>query len=92
MNELQHISEEIYGPVLVTLNPPFDPDPETLGGRYEYDHPVLGIKVSLELYAPSHPAVQCFFFAGCPCTAGAVHDPEQAGDLLRRRLDEIWIP
>ncbi|EED79173.1 predicted protein, partial [Postia placenta Mad-698-R] len=44
MNELQHISEEIYGPVLVTLNPPFDPDPETLGGRYEYDHPVLGIK------------------------------------------------
>ncbi|KAF9820730.1 hypothetical protein IEO21_01173 [Rhodonia placenta] len=44
MNELQHISEETYGPVLVTLNPPFDPDPETLGGRYEYDHPVLGMK------------------------------------------------
>lgn len=61
MNELQHISEETYGPVLVTLNPPFDPDPETLGGRYEYDHPVLGMKVSLELYAPFHPAVQCFF-------------------------------
>ena len=41
MNDLQHISEEEFGPVLVTLNPPFDPDPEKTVGRYSYDHPIL---------------------------------------------------
>ncbi|KAL0058257.1 hypothetical protein AAF712_015081 [Marasmius tenuissimus] len=41
MNALQHISEKKYGPVLVTLNPPFQPAPEKTIGRYQYDHPVL---------------------------------------------------
>ncbi|KAK1236106.1 hypothetical protein PQX77_000650 [Marasmius sp. AFHP31] len=41
MNALQHISEKEYGPVLVTLNPPFKPAPEKTIGRYQYDHPVL---------------------------------------------------
>ncbi|KAJ7738325.1 FAD/NAD(P)-binding domain-containing protein [Mycena metata] len=41
MNDLQHISEANYGPVLVTLNPPFEPREGTLAGRYRYDHPVL---------------------------------------------------
>lgn len=41
MNELQHIPEAKYGPVLVTLNPPFEPRADTLAGRYDYAHPVL---------------------------------------------------
>ncbi|KAI0349582.1 FAD/NAD(P)-binding domain-containing protein [Trametes cingulata] len=41
MNELQHLPMEKHGPVLVTLNPPFDPKPELEFGRYKYDHPVL---------------------------------------------------
>ncbi|KAJ7028413.1 FAD/NAD(P)-binding domain-containing protein [Mycena alexandri] len=41
MNDLQHIPEAKYGPVLVTLNPPFEPREGTLAGRYRYDHPVL---------------------------------------------------
>ncbi|KAI0766368.1 FAD/NAD(P)-binding domain-containing protein [Trametes elegans] len=41
MNELQHLSTEKYGPVLVTLNPPFDPKPQFEVGRYQYDHPIL---------------------------------------------------
>ncbi|KAJ6544646.1 FAD/NAD(P)-binding domain-containing protein [Mycena vulgaris] len=41
MNDLQHISEAKYGPVLVTLNPPFEPREGTLAGRYQYAHPVL---------------------------------------------------
>jgi predicted NAD/FAD-binding protein len=45
MNDLQHISEADHGPVLVTLNPPFDPRPETVSGRYTYEHPVLNAKV-----------------------------------------------
>lgn len=45
MNDLQHISEAEHGPVLVTLNPPSDPRPETVVGRYAYDHPILNAKV-----------------------------------------------
>jgi len=45
MNDLQHISETKYGPVLVTLNPPFEPDPSKVVGRWRYDHPVLDAKV-----------------------------------------------
>lgn len=45
MNALQHIPEEVLGPVLVTLNPPFEPDPARVMGRYQYDHPILGSKV-----------------------------------------------
>ncbi|KAF8526148.1 FAD/NAD(P)-binding domain-containing protein [Gautieria morchelliformis] len=44
MNDLQHISEDDHGPVLVTLNPPFDPRPEAVSGRYTYEHPVLNAK------------------------------------------------
>ncbi len=45
MNELQHISEAKFGPVLVTLNPPFEPTKSTIRGRWSYDHPVLDSKV-----------------------------------------------
>ncbi|KLO16726.1 FAD/NAD-binding domain-containing protein [Schizopora paradoxa] len=41
MNELQHIFETKFGPVLVTLNPPFEPAEESVQGRWAYDHPVL---------------------------------------------------
>lgn len=46
MNDLQHIPESKYGPVLVTLNPPFEPREGLLAGRYQYDHPVLDAQVS----------------------------------------------
>ncbi|KAI0339011.1 FAD/NAD-binding domain-containing protein [Trametopsis cervina] len=44
MNALQHIPEHKHGPVLVTLNPPFEPRAESVVGRYAYDHPVLDAK------------------------------------------------
>ncbi|KAF8886197.1 hypothetical protein BD779DRAFT_1611807 [Infundibulicybe gibba] len=50
MNDLQHIPESKYGPVLVTLNPPFEPEASTVVGRYKYDHPVLNAQVH-----PPHP-------------------------------------
>jgi len=46
MNDLQHIPEDKYGPVLVTLNPPFEPRPEMTVARFTYDHPVLDTNVS----------------------------------------------
>ncbi|KAJ1301430.1 hypothetical protein OPQ81_008688 [Rhizoctonia solani] len=41
MNHLQHISEGEHGPVLVTLNPPFEPRPELVVDQSSYEHPVM---------------------------------------------------
>ncbi|CAE7143439.1 unnamed protein product [Rhizoctonia solani] len=41
MNHLQHIDESNHGPVLVTLNPPFEPQPELVVDQSLYEHPVL---------------------------------------------------
>ena len=40
MNIIQHISESVFGHVLVTLNPPHLPDPDHVQGRYTYSHPI----------------------------------------------------
>lgn len=39
MNILQSIDESIYGPVLVSLNPLYEPDPSKVVGSWSYDHP-----------------------------------------------------
>ncbi|KAI9686818.1 MAG: hypothetical protein M1820_010553 [Bogoriella megaspora] len=49
MNILQHIPTSLYGHVLVTMNPPHNPDPRTIQGVYEYSHP---------LYTPEAVAAQ----------------------------------
>lgn len=41
MNNLQHISEVDFGPVLVTLNPLFRPEESTIQGEYAYSHPAF---------------------------------------------------
>jgi len=40
MNILQYIPRETFGDVLVTLNPLHNPDPSTVQGTYEYEHPL----------------------------------------------------
>lgn len=47
MNDLQHISYAKHGPVLVTLNPPFDPEPIKTFGKWKYDHPILNSAVCI---------------------------------------------
>lgn len=41
MNNLQHISEDEFGPVLVTLNPMFRPKEDSIQGEYNYSHPAF---------------------------------------------------
>ena len=40
MNCLQHISNENFGPVLVTLNPLHRPSPSLIQGEWSYSHPL----------------------------------------------------
>ena len=47
MNNLQHIPEKEFGPVLVTLNPLVKPRDEVTYGSWEYSHPQFTTKVTL---------------------------------------------
>lgn len=47
MNLLQSLDEAEYGPVLVTMNPPFEPDPTTVLKEFRYEHPLFTAKVSV---------------------------------------------
>jgi predicted NAD/FAD-binding protein len=40
MNILQHIPEDVFGNILVTINPLHDPDPKAVQGRFDYRHPL----------------------------------------------------
>ncbi|KAI0927052.1 hypothetical protein AcV5_007691 [Taiwanofungus camphoratus] len=57
MNALQHLPLEKHGPIFVTLNPPSEPRPALVVGRYQYDHPVLGtqaIRAQREMHTIQH--------------------------------------
>lgn len=41
MNILQHLPESKHGLVLVTLNPPFPPDPSKVVASFKYEHPMM---------------------------------------------------
>lgn len=43
MNLLQHLPEEDFGPVLVTMNPGHVPDPKLTQGKYVYRHPLYTV-------------------------------------------------
>lgn len=40
MNIIQHIPRDVFGDVLVTLDPVLDPDPKLVQGRYKYRRPL----------------------------------------------------
>lgn len=49
MNQLQSLSMKESGPILVTLNPPFEVDSKKVVGRYQYEHPMYTAAVSILL-------------------------------------------
>ncbi|EMC94915.1 hypothetical protein BAUCODRAFT_73017 [Baudoinia panamericana UAMH 10762] len=44
MNILQHLPQDTYGPVLVTLNPPHEPREELTQGKFVYRHPLYTVE------------------------------------------------
>ena len=45
MNKLQNISEDKFGLIFGSLNPPVEPRPETVLGEYVYAHPQVTSQV-----------------------------------------------
>lgn len=44
MNILQHFDEEMFGPILVTMNPDREPDPQLTQGKFVYRHPLYTVE------------------------------------------------
>ena len=94
MNELQHIPMKKHGPVLVTLNPPFDPDPELVAGKYKYDHPILSLEVCTihSHRPPSSRHTADTIHTGHPRPIRHSFHSTDARHLLRRSVAQIRLP
>ncbi|KAI0720581.1 FAD/NAD(P)-binding domain-containing protein [Cerioporus squamosus] len=65
MNDLQHLPMDAHGPILVTLNPPFDPEPSLEFGRYKYEHPILSAEaIRAQADLPSIQRTRGISYAG----------------------------
>ncbi|KAH7101610.1 FAD/NAD(P)-binding domain-containing protein [Auriculariales sp. MPI-PUGE-AT-0066] len=101
MNTLQHLDENRHGPVLVTLNPPFEPAADKVVGRWKYEHPVLDTKaISAQDHIPSIQNVRGIAFAGAWVRYGFHEDGFTSGlraavavtQGLSARKDQIRLP
>ncbi|KAG2009646.1 amine oxidase [Coprinopsis cinerea AmutBmut pab1-1] len=89
MNDLQHIPESKWGPVLCTLNPPFEPAPDKVVGRWRYDHPVLDSKaVQAQNEMPHIQNKRSITFAGAYLKYGFHEDGFTSGLLAACAIDE----
>ncbi|KAK0202216.1 FAD/NAD(P)-binding domain-containing protein [Desarmillaria ectypa] len=92
MNALQHISKKNIGPVLVTLNPPFEPDPITIRGRWKYDHPILdGDAIRAQNMMSSIQGTRGITYAGAYLNFGFHEDGFTSGLVAVRDLG-ICLP
>jgi len=88
MNDLQHLSEKRYGPVLVTLNPPFEPKEELTVGRWNYEHPILdGDAILSQREMPEIQGTRHISYAGAYLKYGFHEDGFTSG--LRAVADHI---
>ncbi|KAJ9116963.1 hypothetical protein QFC22_004621 [Naganishia vaughanmartiniae] len=80
MNSLQHLSEKKHGPVLVTLNPPFEVDKDKEVGRYKYEHPIYSLaSVKAQSQLPSIQNARRVTFAGAWTNYGFHEDGFASG-------------
>ena len=90
MNDLQHISEKALGPILVTLNPPFEPRKDSVVGRWPYQHPVLNADaVIAQRQMPKIQNVRGISFAGAYLKYGFHEDGFTSG--MRAVVDHLGV-
>lgn len=99
MNDLQKLPIDKHGPVLVTLNPPFEVDADKTVGRYQYEHPMYSAAVSrcvsgLDV-GPSRtfgPDLTRPMSTERACPVPSTRDPKRPSSHVCRRLDQLWVP
>ncbi|KAG2123795.1 hypothetical protein DEU56DRAFT_893401 [Suillus clintonianus] len=94
MNELQHLPEDLHGPVLVTLNPPTDPDVTKTAARFAYDHPILDTKAIIAQKAmPNIQGRGGVLFAGAWLGYGFHEDGFTSGlRAVTEHIDGVQLP
>ncbi|MDH3241568.1 MAG: FAD-dependent oxidoreductase [Alphaproteobacteria bacterium] len=86
MNLLQNL--ETVGPLLVTLNPPREPDPAQVYGTFDYDHPILGREAIAAQPALDSIQGQCrTWFCGSYFGYGFHEDAFASGLAVADRLE-----
>ncbi|ELU37906.1 amine oxidase [Rhizoctonia solani AG-1 IA] len=90
MNHLQHIDENYHGPVLVTLNPPFEPRPELVIDQSLYEHPVMSAQsIAAQAQLPKIQNIRGISYAGAWTKYGFHEDGFTSG---LRAATSISIP
>ncbi|KUJ09822.1 NAD/FAD-binding-like protein [Mollisia scopiformis] len=90
MNILQHIPENKFGHILVTLNPLHRPDPALTQGRYLYSHPLYTSKaVRAQKQLPCIQNVRGISYAGAWTNYGFHEDGFSSG--LRVAQDHLGV-
>ncbi|RKP39075.1 hypothetical protein BJ085DRAFT_18210 [Dimargaris cristalligena] len=85
MNKTQNIPEDRYGPVLVTLNPLWEPDPALTLGSWNYEHPEFTPEmVAAQRRLPSH-----IFFCGAWTHYGFHEDGLTSGLEMAKALGAV---
>jgi predicted NAD/FAD-binding protein len=80
MNLLQHISEDEFGPVLVTLNPLTPPNPQLSQGIWEFSHPLYNsIAIKSQKLLPRIQNTRCISYCGAWTKYGFHEDGFSSG-------------
>lgn len=90
MNALQGIDERF--PLFVSLNPPFEPDPESVFARFECEHPLYSrAAFAAQKRLPEIQGTGGVWFAGAWTGYGFHEDGLQSGLSVARRIDAtVW--
>lgn len=88
MNILQHLPEETWGPVLVTMNPPHEPDANKTQGKFTYRHPLYTVEsVAAQKRLPSIQNTRGVSYAGAWTKYGFHEDGFSSG--VKAAIDHL---
>lgn len=89
MNEIQHISVEKHGSVFVTINPPFEPVPSKIVGRWKHEHPLWLQAIRAQSEIPLIQNKRGISFAGAWMKYGFHEDGFTAGLRVAAALAKV---
>jgi predicted NAD/FAD-binding protein len=89
INQLQPLPFQT--PVIVSLNPAREPDPATVHGEFDYEHPVFDMKaIAAQARVPELQGQRHTWFAGAWTRYGFHEDGLMSGQAVVRGLRDQW--